>query len=104
MRHELHVEGQPVLSHSSHAEEDVTRQAERVFESMGDILRAGGATFADVVKLTIFLTDVDERPRIAALREQVFGVARPASTLVGGSGLAVSGARIEVECIAVLPS
>ena len=83
--------------------DDVVAQARRVFESMRAVLAAGGCGFEDVVKVTIFLTDVDDRPRINPVRQEVFGSARPASTLVEVSRLAIEGAKIEVECVAVVP-
>ena len=55
-----------------------------------------------MVKVTIFLTNVDDRPRINPVRQSVFGAARPASTLVEVSGLAVRGALIEVDAVAGL--
>ena len=82
--------------------EDVVEQARAVFRNLGDVLAAGGASFADVVKVTVFLTDVDDRPLINPVRQEVFGSARPASTLVEISRLAVAGAKIEVEAIAIL--
>ena len=84
--------------------DDVVAQARHVFESMRTVLGAAGCGFADVVKVTIFLTDVDDRPRINPVRQEVFGAARPASTLVEVSRLAVEGAKIEVEAIAALPT
>jgi 2-iminobutanoate/2-iminopropanoate deaminase len=82
--------------------DDVVVQARQVFANMGAVLAAGGATFADVVKVTVFLTDVDDRARINTVRQEVFGEARPASTLVEISALAVPGAKIEVEAVAVV--
>ena len=55
------------------------------------MLAAGGCDFEDVVKVTIFLTDVDDRPKINPLRQEFFGETRPASTLVEVSRLAVDG-------------
>jgi 2-iminobutanoate/2-iminopropanoate deaminase len=81
---------------------DVVAQARQVFANMGRVLDAAGASFADVVKVTIFLTDVDDRPLINPVRQDVFGEARPASTLVEVSRLAVPGAKIEVEAVAVV--
>jgi 2-iminobutanoate/2-iminopropanoate deaminase len=81
--------------------DDVVEQARQVFRNLGAVLEAGGASFADVVKVTIFLTDVDDRPLINPVRQEVFGAARPASTLVEVTRLAVPGAKIEVEAIAV---
>lgn len=84
--------------------EDVVAQATAVFESLGRVLSAAGAEPGDVAKVTVFLTDVDDRARINPVRQAFFGEARPASTLVEISRLAVPGAKIEVEAVAVLPS
>jgi len=84
--------------------DDVVAQARKVFENMGEVLRAAGCTFADVVKVTVFLTDVNDRPLVNPVRQEVFGETRPASTLVEISALVIPGARIEVECVAVIPS
>jgi 2-iminobutanoate/2-iminopropanoate deaminase len=82
--------------------DDVVEQARQVFRNMGEVLAAAGASFSDVVKVTVFLTDVDDRPLVNPVRQEVFGETRPASTLVEISRLAVPGARIEVEAVAVL--
>lgn len=83
--------------------DDVVAQARQVFSNLGSVLAAGGATLADVVKVTVFLTDVDDRARINVVRQEAFGEARPASTLVEIAGLAIPGARIEVDAVAVVP-
>ena len=81
---------------------DVVAQSRQVFANLGAVLAVGGASFADVVKVTVFLTDVGDRARINPVRQEVFGEARPASTLVEISALAVPGAKIEVEAVAVV--
>jgi 2-iminobutanoate/2-iminopropanoate deaminase len=83
--------------------DDVVAQARQVLANMRAVLEAGGCGFEDVVKVTIFLTDVDDRPLINPLRREVFGDARPASTLVEVPRLAVEGAKIEIECVASVP-
>ena len=83
--------------------EDVVAQARQVFENLRLVLAAAGCGFGDAVKVTIFLTDVDDRVKINPVRQHVFGDARPASTLVEVPRLAVHGAKIEVECVAVIP-
>lgn len=84
--------------------DDVVAQARSVFANMGEVLAAAGCTFADVVKVTVFLTDVDDRPLVNPVREEVFGETRPASTLVEVSALVIPGARIEVDAIALVQS
>lgn len=83
--------------------DDVAAQARQVFANMERVLEAAGAAFVDVVKVTVFLTDVDDRPLINPVRQEVFGETRPASTLVEVAGLAIPGAKIEVEAVAVVP-
>ena len=83
---------------------DVVAQARAVFENMGEVLEAAGCSFADVVKVTVFLTDIDDRPLVNPVRQEVFGDVRPASTLVEVSALVVPGARIEVDAVALIPS
>jgi len=83
--------------------DDVVAQARRVFANIGACLSAAGATFADVVKVTVYLTDVADRARINPVRREAFGAARPASTLVEVSALAVPGAKLEVEAVALIP-
>jgi len=83
--------------------DDVVAQTRQVLENMSAVLAAAGCGFEDVVKVTIFVTDVDDRPLINPLRQQTFGATRPASTLVEVPRLAVEGAKVEIECVAVVP-
>ncbi len=66
------------------------------------MLSGAGAAPSDVVKVTVYLLDIDDRPLINPVRQAFFGSARPASTLVEVSRLAVPGARLEVEAVALL--
>ena len=84
--------------------DDVVAQARAVFANMRDVLAAAGCTFADVVKVTVYLTDIEDRPRVNPVREEVFGSTRPASTLVEISALVIPGARIEVDAVALVPA
>jgi len=83
--------------------DDVVAQTRQVFENMRAVLAAAGCGFEHVVKVTIFLTDADDRPLITPVRQEVFGMTRPASTLVEVPRLAVDGAKVEIECVAVVP-
>lgn len=84
--------------------DDVAAQARCVFDNMGAVLAAAGCGFADVVKVTVFLTDIGDRPLVNPVREEVFGATRPASTLVEVSALVIPGAKIEVDAVALVPS
>jgi 2-iminobutanoate/2-iminopropanoate deaminase len=81
--------------------DDVVAQTRQALENVGRVLEAAGVTFADVAKVTVYLTDVDDRPKINPVRREFFGEARPASTLVEVSRLAIPGAKVEIEAVAV---
>ena len=82
---------------------DVVAQTRQVLENIRGVLHAGGATLDDVVKVTVYLANVDDRPRINEVRQAYFGANRPASTLVEVSRLAFPGLLVEIEAVAVVP-
>ena len=81
---------------------DAVTQVRQVFKNMAAILKAAGGGFADVLKVTVYLTDVDDRPRINPVRQEVFGKTRPASTLIGVKELALPGMKVEIDAVAGL--
>ena len=83
--------------------DDVAEQTRQIFRNMELVLKAAGCGFGDVVKVTHFLLNVDDRPAINPVRMEFFGKARPASTLVEVSALAVPGALLEIEAVAAIP-
>jgi 2-iminobutanoate/2-iminopropanoate deaminase len=83
-------------------EGDVVEQTRLVFANIETVLAAANASLANVVKITVYLTDIDDRPLVGTVRREVFGSTRPASTLVEVSRLAIPGARIEVEAVALV--
>ena len=84
--------------------DDIVSQTRQVFENLGKVLAAAGAHFSDVLKVTVFMTDVAERAKVNPIRQQYFGSARPASTLIGVKALAVEGMKIEIEAVVGLRS
>jgi reactive intermediate/imine deaminase len=82
--------------------DDVVAQTRQVFANLAAVLAAAGATFADVVKVTVYLTDVEDRARINPVRQDFFRDSRPASTLVEVSALATPGAKVEIDAVAIL--
>ena len=84
-------------------DQDVVAQTRQIFRNMGQILTAAGASFADVLKVTVYLTDADDRPLVNPVRQEYFGDHRPASTLVEVSRLARPDAKIEIEAVVGLP-
>jgi 2-iminobutanoate/2-iminopropanoate deaminase len=83
---------------------DVVAQARQVHENLKKCLAAAGATFADVCKVTVFLTNVADREKVNIARREYFGPHRPASTLVQIARLVRDDLLVEIEAIAVLPA
>jgi reactive intermediate/imine deaminase len=83
---------------------DVVEQTRQSLENLGLALRAVGCSFGDVLKVTVYLTDIDDRARINPVRQEFFGAFLPASTLVQVVALAVPGAAVEIEAVAAVPS
>ena len=81
---------------------DIKAQARRVFENIRKVVEAGGGTMDDVVKVTVFVTDVRYREPYGEVRSEFFGPNPPASTLVQISNLAIPDALIEIEAVAVI--
>lgn len=81
---------------------DVAAQARQIFRNLQRVLDAAGAAFSDVLKVTVYLTDVADRAAINPVRQEFFGAARPASTLIGVAALAVPGMKVEIEAVAGL--
>lgn len=81
-------------------EGDVVAQADRVFKNLRAILEEAGSSFADVVKTTVFLSDMADFPRVNDVYAKAFGSARPARSTVQAAGLP-RGVLVEIEAIAV---
>jgi 2-iminobutanoate/2-iminopropanoate deaminase len=81
----------------------VVEQFEVAIANMDACLKAVGAGSEHVVKVVVYLTDIDDRAKINPVRQQYFGEHRPASTLVEVSALVLPGLKVEIEAQAVLP-
>ena len=80
---------------------DFDAQAEQVFRNLRRVLEAGGSSLDRVVKVTIFLTDMANFPKIVELRGKWFTPPYPADTIVEVASLALPELEIEIEAIAV---
>jgi reactive intermediate/imine deaminase len=89
----------PVDKSGKVVSDDVAAQTRQIFENMKLVLDAAGAGFGDVLKVTVYLTDVEDRKKINPVRQQYFGAARPASTLIGIKELAIPGMKVEIEAV-----
>lgn len=80
---------------------DVTAQTRQVMKNLGAVLAAAHATFAHVVKTTIFLVDMNDFAAVNAVYGEVFDVVAPARSTVAVAALP-KGARVEIEAVAAL--
>ena len=81
---------------------DFDAQAELVFKNLARVLQAAGSSLADVAKVTIYLTDMANFPKIVELRGKWFTEPYPADTIVEVASLALPELEIEIEAIAVV--
>ena len=79
--------------------DDVAAQTRQVFRNMKLVLDEAGASFSDILKVTVYLLDVNDRAKINPVRQEFFGAARPASTLIGVRELAIPGMKVEIEAV-----
>ena len=83
--------------------DDPEAQARQVFANLDACLKAAGATFADVVKLTFYVTDIAYLPALRTARDQYVDTANPpASTAVQVVALFSPDALLEVEAYAIV--
>lgn len=80
--------------------ESTVEQFRIALQSVDACLRHAGASVANVVKVTIFMTNIAERPMINPLRIEYFGENRPASTLVEVRALVDPRLKVEIEAVA----
>ena len=77
-------------------------QAKAIFAKIRHLIEAAGGTMADVVKVSIFVTDIKQREKVWRARREVFSGDFPASTLVQVAALAEPSVKVEIEAIAHL--
>jgi 2-iminobutanoate/2-iminopropanoate deaminase len=80
---------------------DVVVQTRRVMENLTAVLAASGAGWKDVVKMTVFLTNMADFPRVNELLAEVLGESRPARSTVQVAALP-RGVPVEIEVVAYL--
>lgn len=100
----LFISGQVPLDDDGNlvAPGDFDGQARRTFDNLGRVLEEAGGTFADIVRVTVYLTDIARLPDYGRIKAEYIPGQQPASTAVGVAALAMAGLMIEVEATAVL--
>jgi reactive intermediate/imine deaminase len=100
----VYVAGQIALDKDGRVvgEGDMKAQAEQVFKNLEAALASAGAKFSDVVKMNMYVTDMDKAPILREVRLRYLGDTTPASTLVQVAKLARPEFMLEVEVVAAV--
>jgi 2-iminobutanoate/2-iminopropanoate deaminase len=83
-------------------EGDFQAQARQALENLRTVLEQAGASPEDVVKVTVYVTDMTKLSDYVAAKTDFFGDDQPASTALGVTSLVIPGMMIEIEATAVL--
>jgi 2-iminobutanoate/2-iminopropanoate deaminase len=89
-----------MTARGSDAAGDEYGQANAIFTKIRSLVEAAGGTMADVVKVTIFVTDISQREKVWQARREFFAGDFPASTLVQVAALADPSLKVEIEAVA----
>lgn len=100
----LYISGQVSINGEGKVvgEGDMRKQTEQTLRNVATVLRAAGATFNDVVSLTIFVTDMKGLGVVHEVRRRYFKAPYPASTLVEVKSLVDPRLMIEINAVAVV--
>ncbi len=100
----IYVSGQQVGKNKNNEAitNGIEEQTELVFHAIENILKSAGASMKDVVKAQIFLTDINDFPKVSAIRDNWFAESKPVSTLLEVNAMTRKGAKIEIEVTAFI--
>ncbi len=82
---------------------DVQTETRQVLTNIRNILAGCGATLADVVRCSVYLTDAADFKAMNEVYTEFFGEAKPARTTVVAAALPLPGAKVEIDAIAFQP-
>lgn len=101
----VYVSGQVAMDAGGNVigEGDAGVQTEKVLENVATVLGAAGGSLDDVVKVTVFITDMGHYDKVHAVRRRHFKEPYPASSMVEVSALIDPRLLVEVEAVAVIP-
>ena len=101
--HDVYLSGQIALDPSTGnlVQGDFTAQARRVLDNLKAVVSEAGGGFQNVVKATVYLTDVNNFQTLNAIYAEYFGDHKPARSTVGVAALP-KGAMVEIDLIAVI--
>ncbi len=79
----------------------IEAQIRRVFENLSAVCTAAGGSLADIVRLTVYLTNMDDFPHVNTIMGQYFSAPYPARAAIGVAALP-KGAEVEMDAILTL--
>ena len=80
----------------------IETQTKQVLANIAALLETGGASFGNIAKTTIFLTDLGDFATVNGIYEEAFGSHKPARSTIQVAALPL-GANVEIECIVEMP-
>ncbi len=98
----VQVAGQVGMDAEGKVEGDLAAQTHATLDNVAAALAKVGGSLADVVKITVYLTSLDDYASFSAVRAERFGETLPASAAVQVAGLLL-GAEIEIEALGFIP-
>ena len=96
----IYTSGQIGLTPQGTLVEGIEAQTRQVLSNLSEVLKAGGSSLQNVVKTTIFLSNMDDFALVNAIYAEFFGEHKPARSTVAVKALPKS-ALVEIECIAL---
>ena len=96
----LVVDGVAYFAGATAPGDDEYAQAKAIFTKLQHLVEAAGGSMADIVKVTIFVTDIKNREGVWKARQEFFTDNFPASTLVQVAALARPEIKVEIEAYA----
>lgn len=100
--HTLYTSGLTAFGSASQSA-GIAEQARVIFEQLTAVARQHDATLADLIKVTIFVTDLGDLLSLREVLAETYGKALPASSLVAVAGLFHPDLKIEIEAIIAIP-
>ena len=82
--------------------DDAAAQAREIYTRIGTALKQAGASFADVVRTRVFLTNIADFDSVGAVHGEIFGDIRPVTSVVEVTALAAPDLLVEVEADAIV--
>ena len=101
--HVLFISGQVGVNPDGSLAEGIEAQTQTALNNIHEALRSANMDFQDLTRLTTYLVNREDVPKVRTVCEAVLGDARPASTLVLVAGLASEDWLVEIEAIAAKP-